>query len=148
MERATTSPVLNRGNAENLLSGMLANYDDPVHVHLFVSGPGTITPDTVPADFTEASFVGYAVKNIAAVDWVQALLSPNGNAVCGQAILSWVGGAIVAPGQTVHGYYVTNTANTGLLFSEQFTDPVFFVAPGNFLNLTVQQPLLMVGSIA
>lgn len=89
-------------------------------------------PSTLLADFTEATFTGYGEATIAT--WGDTI--NTGPARAGStAQATFTAGAIVAPGQTVYGYYVTDAAETVVLFSERFTDPVQFVAQYDSLSL-------------
>lgn len=89
--------------------------------------------DMVPADFTDATFVGYAL--ITPLVW-----SVPGNTGTGRLVHvegNFVAGAIAPGGETVMGYVVTTAAKAAVLFAEQFADPVNIVSNGDFLSLDV-----------
>jgi hypothetical protein len=92
------------------------------------------TTETELADLTLATFTGYAP------DALGTLLGPgllaNGNRFL-HAQVDFVGGAIVAPGETVYGYAITNGAGNVLYAGETFETPVPFINPGDYLSLDV-----------
>lgn len=90
-------------------------------------------PDMVPTDFTDASFVGYALET--PLGWSAPVnIDPDGKLVHVEG--NFVAGAIVAA-QLVEGYIVTTAAKAAVLFAERFVTPVNFVLPGDFLSLDV-----------
>lgn len=104
---------------------------DGCKVHLFTND-FTPLPSTLLADFDEANFVGYAEVTIA--DWGTTI--NTGTARAGStASATFTAGAIVAPGQTVYGYYVTDSGETVVLFSERFETAVNFVNQFDSLQL-------------
>lgn len=94
--------------------------------------------DSVPADFTEATFDGYAA------DALGTLLGPvtltNGSRALHAEVDFIAGAAAAAPGEVIHGVYVTNAAGTTLYGSSRFDDPVPIVVPGDFLSLDIVIP--------
>jgi len=111
-------------------------------IHLFTAGPLPITPLSVPADFTEATFVGYAAQA-----WNLPLLGPiNVN----EAILAlhneenFLAGAVVPPGEMIAGYWIDEAAAGGLVmyFGEAFTAPVPIAALGDFISLDALAPIM------
>jgi hypothetical protein len=108
-------------------------------VHLYTSATSPPSPTSTVADFTEATFAGYAASVIAAL--VGPVNLPN---AAGQGVLqtvNFVGGAIVSPGQTVIGYWIDDGA-TAYYLGEAFPNPVLFVNPGDFLDLAVIFPVI------
>lgn len=104
-------------------------------VHLCVNSPN-ITPGSLPADFTEATFTGYAA--VAISTWSAVLnLMLNVIGIAGSALFVQTGTAIT---QTVTGYYVTD--GTGAVFygAELFPTPVPMSSIGSFVDLTVVLP--------
>lgn len=87
-------------------------------------------PDMITTDFIIATFVGYANDT--------ATWEPLGNTDTGRyatAQLSYTGGAVVAPGEVIEGYYVTDGASTVVLCAERFVTPVPIAVPGDQLLL-------------
>lgn len=103
-------------------------------VHLFSAVGGTITPNTVIADFTQCTFAGYApvvLPALSAVVNLEPTYTYGSHAEC-----DWVAGAIVSPGQFVLGYWIDDGATT-LYASEQFGTAVPLVLPGDFISLDI-----------
>lgn len=105
--------------------------------HLFVNDFNPAA-GTVVADFTEATFNGYAA------DPLGTLLGPvtlsDGKRAMHVEVDFTAGGAIVAPGEVAYGVYVTDTAGTVLYWSGRFANPVPFANPGDFLSLDLVFP--------
>jgi hypothetical protein len=113
-------------------------------VHLYTAGPAPVGPLNVPGDFTEATFVGYAATALPL-----PLLGPiNGaNNVLGKhEEVNFLAGAVVAPGETILGYWVDEAAAGGasLYFAEAFDTPIPIVNAGDFISLDVIAMFLMV----
>jgi len=90
------------------------------------------SPTTLLADFTEATFTGYAEATIAT--WGDTI--NTGTARAGStAQATFTAGAIAGPGETCFGYYVTNAGETLVLFSERFEESVQFVNEFDSLSL-------------
>lgn len=109
-------------------------------VILFTDGP-TVTPDAVLANYTEATFHGYAGDTITlngpgnlGTTWQGITASPS--------FLATTGGTI---NDQVLGYLVTDGA-TALYGGETFAEPVHFGAVGDFLDLDLIMPLPMVAT--
>jgi len=137
MERRSLNPVVSR----QFLAAVLNNLDSVAGVQglLNTSQIDLYTnafdpnPDMVDADFTIATFVGYAA--VASVAWM-----PAGNVGAIGMVVEFdalfTAGAIVAPGQQVEGYVVRETAGAGeIYFAERFVTPVNFAIPADFLHL-------------
>lgn len=98
---------------------------------LFTNVPA-ITPDNVPADFTDCTFAGYAL--FTPIVWGGPSNADSlGEVIYGQA--TFTGGAIVAPGETAQGYYLTDAGGVNVYAAELFDDPVAFAIAGDFLEL-------------
>jgi len=102
-------------------------------VHLFTAGPSPITPTQVPADFTEATFVGYAAAALTPI--VGPVITPSFTCRAVFANVSFVAGAVVGS-QNVLGYWVDD-ASTHFYLGEFFPAPVQIVNPGDFIDLAV-----------
>ena len=96
-------------------------------VHLFTAGP-VLGPRNITADFTEATYTGYAA---ATVTWGTPYYGTNGNAKVEGGIISFELTADLTGPVTLLGYYVTNTAGTGLLFMELFVSPIILQFNGD-----------------
>lgn len=106
------------------------------NVHLFTNA---IQPNsrTALTDFTEATFAGYATVALPALAG-PVHVSPDAEALLGE--VNFIGGAVVAPGENIRGYYITDTTNAILYASEAFDEPVSIAAAEDFLSLLIQIP--------
>lgn len=86
--------------------------------HLCTAGP-VLGGNMTPADFTEATYDGYAA---ASVTWGTPYTAGNGLSYV-DALISIPQTGSVTP-QTVLGYFITDTAGTHVLFAEYFPVPV------------------------
>jgi len=112
-------------------------------VHLFTAGPSPITPDSLPADFTEAAFAGYA-----AAAWNLPLLGPINVSSVNLGVHNeenFLGGAVVPPGENILGYWVDDAAagSTVLYMAETFVSPIPIAFPGDFISLDIIAALAM-----
>jgi hypothetical protein len=113
----------------------------PVHTTIKLAiGAFTPTKDSVPGDFTEAGFDGYASKTI--TSWSAAYLV-NGNQaeIAPGVALTWIPTGTVTP-QTVVGYWLEAGDGT-YLGGEIFANAVPMASPSNSLNVVpiYQQPV-------
>jgi len=147
----TRNPVYSRTLSEAILGALDVNPAAALIVtpflHLFTVGPAPITPDSVIADFTECTFVGYAPVAV-----TFPLLGPIKLAdfvIAVERSLMFVGGAIVPPGENALGYWVDDAAvgGTNLYISEAFVGPAGFALPGDFLQLDLLFPFPMQQSL-
>lgn len=131
--------TLGRALAGNLLGALSARPAAALlvtpFVHLYTAGPAPITPDSVPADFTEATFVGYA-----AIALPLPLLGPINLAFSDLGVheeVDFLAGAVVAPGENILGYWVDEAAAAGVVMymAETFTTPVPIAIAGDFVSL-------------
>jgi len=104
-------------------------------VHLFTAGPTPITPDSVPADFTEATFVGYAAAAL-----TLPLVGPlviGADQLGGSNQANFIGGAVVPPGETILGYWIDEAAAAGTIMylGETFQSPIPIAQLGDFISL-------------
>jgi hypothetical protein len=93
-----------------------------------------ITPahNTVYADFTEATFSGYASQSLSGAS-VAGSLDSSGRGVVTWTALTWTKSG--ATGNTIYGYWVENSSGV-LLWCERFDSPIVMTADGAFLTLT------------
>jgi hypothetical protein len=113
-------------------------------VHLWSAGPGNITPDTLPADFTEATYSGYApiALPLPLIGGVNA----DGTTLGWLKSILFVAGAVVAPGETIAGYWIDEAAvgGTDLYMAERFVTPIPIVTVGDFIDVDVIMPVKMI----
>lgn len=137
----STSPVFARNVADDLLGSLSAI---PVaaglvtpFVHLFTVGPGAITPDFTPADFTEATFAGYAPVALALPLVGPINADANHDGVHNEA--DFLGGAVVSPGENILGYWIDDNATTPTTqyLAEVFATPIPIAAVGDYISLDV-----------
>jgi len=136
MYRKTAAMVLIRDTLEDILDAVSgtppgAALFDGCKVKLYTND---LTPssDSELADFTEATFTGYAEVTLATLTG-PVRGSPNGVALIQTA--NFIAGALAAPGETAIGYFITNGAEDDLLAAERFDTSVSFANAGDFLNL-------------
>jgi hypothetical protein len=137
----TRNPVLGRPMVDNIVGGFSAipgaAFLVTPFVHLFTAGPTPITPESLPADFTEATFAGYAAQalNLPLVGPVQY----DADDRAGINAENFVAGAVVSPGETILGYYIDEAAAGGvvLYMAEYFAVPIPIVALGDFIHIDV-----------
>lgn len=109
------------------------------NVHLYTAVTPALSPTSAVGDFTECTFAGYATAA------APAMIGPVNTANRTRAVhgqVDFTGGAIVAPGETAIGYYVTDTTDAILYMAEEFAQPIPFVNPGDTLSLDVIFPEL------
>lgn len=138
--RRSLNPVVRRTLANALLGALsavpaAALLDTPT-VHLYTNDLDP-TPDTVVGDFEEAAFAGYAADALPALIG-PVRLSDNAQGVHGE--VDFLAGAVVAPGEVIQGYYVTDDTGATLYMSEKFAEPVPIAEAGDFLSLDVIFP--------
>jgi len=137
----STNPILSRVVADGMLGALsarpaLALLVTPF-VHLFTAGPAVVTPDSVPADFTEATFAGYAPQSLALPLIGPINADANHDGVHGE--VDFLAGAVTPPGETVRGYWIDDNATTPTtqyLF-EQFTTAIPIATIGDYISLDV-----------
>lgn len=107
------------------------------HVKLFTAVVNNPSPQSVLADFTEATFVGYATKVLTLPLVGPSNMAPN--ILGAHREVDWLAGAVVAPGELILGYYVTDAlgAGTRVYMSELFQAPIPIINPGDEISLDV-----------
>lgn len=131
------NPYVTRALADALLAALSARPAAALlvvpTVRLFVNDISP-NPATVVGDFVEATFAGY--NDIAEPALAGPIsVSPDARGLI--ATVNFIGGAIVSPGETAFGYYVTDDTGATLFMYERFADAVPFSTNGDFLNLDV-----------
>lgn len=81
------------------------------------------------ADFTEASFTGYAAKTLTGGSWTSASGAPASAAYAEQAFISTVSQS----GQDLYGYYVTRVSDGSLCWYQYFMSPVTIAGADEFI---------------
>jgi len=104
-------------------------------VHLWTVGPSPITPLNLPADFTQATFTGYAP-----IALPLPLLGPVNlafDSLGAHEEVDFLAGAVVPPGENILGYWIDEAAVGGVVMymGETFDDPVPIAAAGDFISL-------------
>jgi hypothetical protein len=144
------SPVLSRELVQAMLTALKTDPGAVLlltpFVHLFTAVTGAITPDMVPADFTEAAFTGYAPVSMTPINGPSTI---NANTLAMYSAAGFTGGAVTPPGEVILGYYVTDddTAPTKIYMAEQFAESVAIAAEGDFLSLDLIFPANMALSL-
>jgi hypothetical protein len=110
-------------------------------VHLFTAGPAPISPLNLPADFTEATFVGYAAQVIT-LPLTGVVNLPQGDGLGVLATVNFLAGAVVSPGENILGYWVDDGATAVLYYAEIFSAPIPIVNVGDFIQIDVMWGLL------
>jgi hypothetical protein len=106
--------------------------------HLFTAGPSPILGSSVPSNFTEAAFTGYAAQPITGLLGPIAL--PNGDGWAMHCEADFLGGSVAFPGAVILGYWVDN--GSGVLYlAEYFQTPIPISAPGDFISLDIIWPI-------
>jgi hypothetical protein len=109
-------------------------------VHLYAN-PLVPTPTTDLADFTTATFTGYATSG--AIVWGTPFVNGDGLPTVAGGLVTFASTSPFTVGNTIYGYYVTNGAGSVLLFSEQFDTPIVISAA---LQAVMVLPTFSVGS--
>lgn len=136
MRRISATPTVMRAQLTELLDDLvgtvgLSEVFVGAEVHLYTNTP-VIEPGNIVGDFTEATFTGYAA--VTTVTWsAPGNVSNVGLAVHSQVLFT--AGAITPPGETVQGYYLTDSGASNVYAAEQFDDPVPFDEIADFLEL-------------
>lgn len=128
--------IQNEGKAEllNLLLKQTTIVNTYYYLFLYVNNY-TPVANSVFADFTLPTWVGYASKNLLRSGWQDAGFSTGkGVSVYGTDPQSWT---IGNPGATVYGYGVKSLITNSMLWAERFAVPRTLVE-GDQLKLQLQ----------
>jgi len=148
MYETAQQPTLGRIFLLALLDALLARPAAAIlptlTTRLFTAGPTPITPNNATADFTEATFNGYAEVVVTPGSTPVNTPSGEGIALIGDANFIATGAAIP---ETILGYYVVGPAGS-MLMGEYFPAPVPIVNPGDFISLNLSVPLSFSPTVA
>jgi hypothetical protein len=145
MQLQSKNPVYARAITASMLSALSAVPGAALlvtpFVHLFTAGPSVILPTSVPGDFTEATFVGYAPVALT-LPLVGPIQIDNADLARHNEV-DFLAGAVVPPGENILGYWVDEAAVGGatFYFGEVFETPVPIAALGDYISLDVAFPL-------
>lgn len=116
------------------LSAWLASVVGPANAHLYSSNT-IYNPDRVLADYTEASFPGYAP--VLGVAWGVIFINVAGKSESDSPALNWTftGGSGTAP---VFGIYLTDATDTFLQAVIPFSSPFVFSPSQPNLSQVIQ----------
>lgn len=138
MWRRSVNPILSRFCVSEILDALVTAAPateilDGAILRLFTND---LTPggNTDVGDFTEATFVGYS--SVTPLVWT-APVNNDDTGMLSMVQGNFIGGAIVAPGESVRGYWIENAGGTEWFIAERFEEPVPFEALGDFLSLDV-----------
>ena len=96
-------------------------------VHLYTAVTSPISPTSAVADFTEATFPGYAAVVMGSL--LGPVNLPNGDGRGLHVECDYLAGAVVYPGETIIGYWIDDGATT-FYGGETFQTPVNIVKSG------------------
>jgi hypothetical protein len=103
-----------------------------VKLHLFQNDYTPVEGSTV-ANLTEATWTGYAIKTLTGASWTVTNADPSEASYAIQTFTSSAG----SQNQANYGYYITDSANSILLWAERFTDgPYTIVNNGDTISVT------------
>jgi hypothetical protein len=94
-----------------------------VKLHLYTNNY-TPVEGSLLANFTECVATGYAVKTLTGASWTVATAAGTTEASYAEQTFTLTASA------TVYGYYVTDSAGTGLLWAELFSGGPFSIPSG------------------
>lgn len=142
--KTAKNPVLSRALALALADFYQNAQVNPAmgtpRLHLFTAGPNPPTPNSVKADFTEATFNGYASFPLVGT-FVGPVNTPSGSGVALTMTRTFIAGSgFVTPGETILGWWIDNNSTT-LYLSERFDAGVPIAAAGDFLTLEIFAPI-------
>ena len=122
----------NVGAQEALSRWLNKSATGDVKLKLYQSNTTPGETDTV-ATYTQATFTGYAAITLTGASWTVTNADPASASYAQQSFTSSAG----AQNQNVYGYFVTNSADTVLLWAERFTDgPYNVVNNGDVVKVT------------
>jgi len=133
---------------ERMLEGILARiYDatpDEGQLKLFQND---ITPSiaSVPADFVQATFSGYAAIDLPDTEIPGTLIDVNGNAYAIDLLIRQFVQSADTVVNTVYGYYITNNAGTSLYMAKRFDTPVDFSHAGKTIQIELAYRVIVGG---
>jgi hypothetical protein len=138
-------PIINQQVLANMLIGWFSAWAPPLltngYVRLFKAYTKAPNPESVVGDFTEASFAGY-VQGVFTPPMTGPISLPGENGLQMHFQVDFAADTgIVAPGETILGYYVSDTITLGnILIAELFPTPVPIVLAYDAISLDVCFP--------
>ena len=125
-------PLVVPDSSERYHLDYLMDKEDRVY-HLY-QNDYTPTETSALADFTEANFTGYSAQTVAATAWNNSVTDGSGTTCADAPDISWTNTGTTS--QNIYGYYVTDTANTTLLWAERFSNAPRTLNPNDTFTLT------------
>lgn len=116
--------VPDEGERELLGRALNAETPDDVKIHLYTNNK-TPAEDDVLGDYTEATASGYAEITLAGGDWT---IDTSANTTTGE--YDQVSFDFTSDEPDIYGYYVTDNANSILLWAERFSDGPYAIPSG------------------
>lgn len=116
--------VPNEGEVELLARAINKNVTGNVVLHLYTNNHTNDETDTI-ASYTESTGSGYSAITLAGASWTVSTAAGTTTATHLQQTFTYTGAE-----PAIYGYYVTNLANTILLWVEEFTDGPYVVPSG------------------
>lgn len=122
-------------SARDTVDGYLPN-ESPVSIKIkLFQNNFTPSPTSVLADFTEATFDGYAPVTVLAAAYPPSRTMPDGSTLAlFSSVADFEDSGNVTP-NTIYGAYITDTAGTFLLLSVRFDTPKIMDADMKFIKL-------------
>jgi hypothetical protein len=127
-------PAVPQSDLLTTLAGLVASMLTTPKVHLYTALANPIGPFSVLADFTEATFGGYAAKTAL---FGAPYINGAGQAVTDSPLLQWQPTNSTTP-NTILGFYVTDSAGAQLLWCGPLPTPVSLASPSDALPLVLQ----------
>jgi len=116
------------------------NVLDGAKLHLY-AGSTALTPGMVVGDLTEATFHGYAS---ATITWTGVYLDPStGIPTLVGELVNFISTAVFTGGQTINGWFVTDSAGTILYMARQLQTPVAISAADQILQVVPNVPVYL-----
>lgn len=97
--------------------------------------PGTLPDEPTIANMEEASFAGYAAIDIAAAGGFLGPVNAGVDISAAMFQALFIGGAVVAPGEVITGYFLTDDPATAVIAYEMFDNPVPIGKADDYLEL-------------
>jgi len=119
-------PIISPDAGEALLLSYMLNKTPPANVrlHLFTSPTTAPTESILLSDITEAADASYVAPALAGASWTITTTSGVTTASYPEVTFTFAGA------QSVFGYYVTDGANTTVLWIERFSGAPFTLPSG------------------
>jgi len=126
-QAGVTSILADAAAAGKILDGAL--------VHLYQNNYNP-TPFDVIADYTEATYTGYASQAVASAAWNPVVQADGSAGLIGPGLFFNPTGTAIT--NVVYGYYVTDSTGATVLWGERFAAPVGMTGPGSGFTMVPQ----------